>query len=373
MGKRLILAGGGTGGHIYPALAIGTGILSRWPASELLYVGGSRGLESRLAPASGFEFAGIPAAGWQGRTPANLARALAITWQGRAEAGEILRRFRPEAVICTGGYACLPTAAAAWQARIPVYLHEQNAFPGLASRLIARWAASLLLTFPEAAAYFPRRARQRITVTGLPVRPEIGRASREAALAFFGWDPTGLTILAAGGSQGAKSLNQAMLDVIKQFYRQKETRILLAAGSRDYEWLTNTLGEAGITWGGQENIRVEPYIDRMDLAYAAGDIFVGRSGASTLAEIASCGLPGILIPYPYAAGDHQTRNAQSLADKEAAILLPETGLTGPALTRTLAGLLSDGEKRRRMAANSAAAAKPQALADILAILAPVMA
>jgi UDP-N-acetylglucosamine--N-acetylmuramyl-(pentapeptide) pyrophosphoryl-undecaprenol N-acetylglucosamine transferase len=372
---RLVLCGGGTGGHIYPALAIAGSIRGRWPETEILYIGGAGGMESRIVPQAGWPFQGITAKGWQGRNISALPQALQASYRGRQEALEILSRFKPRAVVGTGGFVCLPVAAAAVQKRIPVYLHEQNAFPGIANRFISLWAEKIMVSFEEAAGRFPPNVRKRVAVTGLPVRADIAGAAREEALAFFHLQEGKKTILATGGSQGAKSINRAMLHVVKRLYRRPEVQVLLAAGARDYEQMAGELQKADIPWapedgerGRDSNIRMLPYIDRMDLAYKAAQLFVGRAGASTLAEITLCRLPAILIPYPYAAENHQAYNAASLRDKGAALVLEDERLTGPLLLERLEEILGDDDKRQAMAESSYKAAHGRALEDILDIL-----
>ncbi len=376
---RLILTGGGTGGHIYPALAIADGIRRRWPQTEILYVGASRGMESRVVPAAGYSFQGITAEGWQGRKISTLSNALKASYRGRQEALELLDRFKPRAVIGTGGYVCLPMAAAAAQKKIPVYIHEQNAFPGIANRLISLWAKKIMVSFGEAAGRFPPNVRKRVTVTGLPVRASITNAKKEEALAFFHLKEGKKTILAIGGSQGAQSINRAMLHVIKNLYHRQDVQVLLATGPRDYEQMAEELKKADIAWsyeegerGRESNIRMLPYIDRMDLAYGAAQIFVGRAGASTLAEITLCRLPALLIPYPYASENHQAHNAASLAGKGAAVVLEDQKLKGPLLLRSLEEIIGDENKRLAMAKASGEAARSQALDDILNIVKELM-
>ncbi|MCL1805026.1 MAG: undecaprenyldiphospho-muramoylpentapeptide beta-N-acetylglucosaminyltransferase [Clostridiales bacterium] len=369
---RLILTGGGTGGHIYPALAIGDGIKRRWPGTEIFYIGTKGGMESRIVPEAGYPFRGITAEGWQGRKIRSLASALRADHRGRREAANLLGALKPQAVIGTGGYVCLPVALAAIQKHIPVFIHEPNAFPGLTNRIISAWAKGIMVSFEEAAGYFPPHARKRVEVTGLPVRESIADADREEAYRFYGLGKGRVTILAAGGSQGAARINQAMLHVIRELNGSAGVQILFATGRRDYEQIKAELEEGGISPDRSEgggNIRVLPYIDRMDLAYAAADVFIGRAGASTLAEITLCGLPAILIPLPGAAENHQAHNAASLADRGGAMALEDRALTGPLLLKAVRELIDDGERRQAMSACSSQAAFKRALEDILDVLA----
>lgn len=368
---RVIVTGGGTGGHIYPAIAIAQGIMAKWPDSEVLYVGTAGGMESRIAPAAGIAFAAVTARGWQGRTPGQLVKALAAIRKGETEARKIVEAFSPQAVIGTGGYVCLPVAAAAILKKVPVYLHEQNAYPGLSNRLISIWAQRVMTTFEEAAAHFPPSVRKKILLTGLPVRQEIAAAGRQEACARLGLDPGKLTILAVGGSTGARSMNLAMLTVIRHFCKDPAVQILHACGQRDYEMMQQRLEEAGVLYSGENNILLRPYIDEMQYALGAADLCIGRAGAAFLAEMTLCGIPGILVPYPYASGDHQTYNARSLEQKQAAVVIEDKKLSGEMLLQRIQEILFNESRRAEMRNNSRKAARPEALNAILQVLSQI--
>jgi len=374
--SRIVLTGGGTGGHIYPALAIASGVKRRWPDTEILYIGAKGGMESHVVAETAFHFRGITAAGWQGRKILSLANAVKASIKGRMEAIKLLSAFAPRAVIGTGGFVCLPVAMAAAKKRIPVYIHEQNAYPGLANRLISSWAKQVMISFEEAADRLPLYAKKKAKLTGLPVRETIAGASASEAYSFYqlreGWK----TILVAGGSQGAERINRAMLHVIKSLYGQEGVQIIFATGQRDYPQMKEALESAGIGWetsseaGG--NVRMLPYIDRMDLAYAAADVFVGRAGATTLAEITLCRLPAILIPYPFHSDNQQLHNAASIGDKGGAVVIEDKQLTGPVLLNMLRELLDDDNRRMAMAECSYRASHSYALENILDVLAEIM-
>ena len=365
---RIIVSGGGTGGHIYPAIAIAKGLEEASPGTRVLYVGTGEGMESRIVPERGLEFKPIRARGWQGRKASSLIQALKTNTAGEKEAAAIIKEFKPDAVIGTGGYVCLPVAQAARKAGVPVYLHEQNAYPGLANRLISLWARGSMLTFEEARPLFPKSARRKAIYTGLPVRPEILSADRDRAREALGLAKGVPALLAAGGSRGAQSVNFAMLHVIKAFYGRDDVQVLMATGSRDYEKITEALAKENILYEGQKNIHLYPYLDHMELALAAADLYIGRAGATTLAELTVRGLPAVLIPYPFASADHQTWNAKSLVDKGAALLLEDKGLTGPKLLAEAKGLLENPERLAEMAKKSRACGKPQALEEIVSAL-----
>ena len=366
---KLIVSGGGTGGHIYPALAIADGLRQRLPQADIRYIGAKGGMESRIVPAAGYPFWGIRAEGWQGRKIRTLARALKADISGKKEAQALLSAFQPEAVIGTGGFVCLPVGMAAAQLRIPILLHEQNAQPGLTNRMIALWAKRIFINFEEAADRFPPFCKQKIRLTGLPVRQHIADADRAEACAYFQLEGDKKTVLAVGGSQGATSINRAMLYVVGKLHQNTDVQILFSTGQRDYRQMEEEMAAAGIEWeissGKRSNIRMLPYIDRMDLAFAAADLYVGRAGASTLAEITLNRLPAILVPLPHAAENHQAYNAASLADKGAAVTMEDQKLSGPALLQVLGELLADDRRRLAMADCSYLASHRRALDDIL--------
>ena len=373
---RIVFTGGGTGGHIYPALAIAEGVRKRWPDSEIRYIGAKGSMESRVVSEAGYPFMGVSAEGWQGRKPLKLAGALMTDIKGYKEASAYLDSFKPDLVIGTGGYVSLPVGLAAAAKRIPLYIHEQNALPGLTNKFLALRAKRIMLTFEEAAKRFPLSSGKKAVLTGLPVRASIVNADPDEALAFFNLDRGKKTILATGGSQGAAAINKAMLHVIGEVYQDPDIQVILAAGARGFRQMTEALSERKIKWDAQSaresNIRMYPYIDRMDLAYAIADIFVGRSGASFLAEISLRKLPAILIPLPGSAENHQYYNAQSLVNKGGAIMFAEKNLSGPSLYEALMALISDPEKLSLMGEGAYKAARGMALEAILDVISAEM-
>jgi UDP-N-acetylglucosamine--N-acetylmuramyl-(pentapeptide) pyrophosphoryl-undecaprenol N-acetylglucosamine transferase len=291
-----------------------------------------------------------------------------ILKRGYRQALNIMDRFRPQVVVGTGGYVCVPVILAARKRRISVLLHEQNAYPGLANRVLSLSADKVMLTFPEAIRYFPRLARGKMVWTGMPVRQEILATTREAGLKALDLDPNRLTVLATGGSQGAQSLNRAMIHVIKQRAGDSRIQIIHVTGHVDFEKVMVLLKEGGISPAERANIIVEPYLEHMEYALACADLCVTRAGAAFLSEMTSKGAPGILIPYPYATGDHQTHNAKSLEDAGAAVILTDQSLTGPRLLAQIEGLLFNAERRALMSENSRKIGKDDALRNILKLM-----
>ncbi|MBC7106849.1 MAG: undecaprenyldiphospho-muramoylpentapeptide beta-N-acetylglucosaminyltransferase, partial [Firmicutes bacterium] len=299
---RCVVTGGGTGGHIYPALAIARGLKERYGA-EVLYVGTVRGLEAELVPRAGLPFAAISAGGLRRRAdPGNLL-ALARTARGFFQAWALLGRWRPAVVVGTGGFVCGPAVLAAVVRGIPTLIHEQNAYPGLTNRLLAGLVRQVALTFPEAAAHLPRRAR--VAVTGLPVRPEIAEADRGAARRALGIGSESRVLLVFGGSRGARKINEAMVAVLRAFCGRPGVHVIHATGKTEYRDYAARLEASGIKIASCGNITLTPYLYDMAAALAAADLVVCRAGASTIAELTVRGLPAVLVPYPHAAARHQ--------------------------------------------------------------------
>jgi len=365
---KVIVTGGGTGGHIYPAIAIAKGILNNWPNARVLYVGTEEGMESRIVPAAGLDFATVSAKGWQGRKVDQLIIALKAVRKGKKQAQAIIEDFQPDIIVGTGGYVCLPMASASVKKKVPIIIHEQNAYPGLTNRLISLWSRAVMITFPEVSSHFPKSVQKKIVLTGLPVRPEIQAVTREKGYEKLGLNPGKLTILSVGGSRGAQSINMAMLHVIKSLYGSEKIQVVHACGRRDYEKMCRYLDESGILYNGEANIFLKAYIDEMQYALAAADICVGRAGAAFIAEITVRGVPAILVPYPYAVGDHQTYNAKSLVKNSAAILMEDKTLTGPRLLKQIQQLINDEDLRRKMKENSLKSGRPEALQNIMDVI-----
>jgi len=364
---RAIVTGGGTGGHIYPALAIAKGIREKLNG-KVLYVGTSGGMEADIVPREGLRFETITAAGLKRSfSPKNLK----VFWQagrGISEARKILSKYMPDAVIGTGGYVCGPVVlAAAWKG-IPTLIHEQNALPGITNRILSRFVRTVAVTFPDSIKYF--RQKEKVKVTGLPVRPEIlASASLQdkdaAPFSRLGLDPDRFLILSFGGSRGALSINRAMLNVIKELRGRPGVQVLHITGRLDYESFLAELSRQGIELVKNGNITVMPYLYNMQDALAAAGLVICRAGAATIAEITVMGLPSILIPYPYAAENHQEYNARALARRGAAELILDRELTGEVLMNKIRYLLETPGQLQKMGKAAKEFARPQALQDIL--------
>lgn len=365
---RVILTGGGTGGHIYPAVAIGQAIRQEWPAAEILYIGTKQGLENKIVPEAGFPLTLIEVEGWQRKFSLQAVKAGWKALRAFGVARKIMRGFAPQLVIGTGGYVCLPVVWAASRLGITTLLHEQNALPGLTNRLLASQVEQILLTFAAAKQYFPAKVQDRLQVTGLPVRPAILEMERQAGLDYFGLSPEKLTLVAVGGSRGAKTINQAMLSVCRKYAGDPRVQIIHLTGQSGYIEFIEALQAAGINWNNIGNIIIKPYLHEMEYVLACADLCVARCGAAFLAEMTVKGIPGILVPYPYAAENHQEYNARALVDQGAAELILDRDLTGDSLLAQVEQLLFQTEKRQEMARNSLRAGRPEAMKNIKKII-----
>jgi len=349
---RILVAGGGTGGHIIPALAIADELKARH-AAELLFVGTARGLESRLVPNAGYRLELIRVGQLNRVSLATRLRTLVDLPLGLLQCVRLLRQFRPHAVIGVGGYASGPVMGAAILLRIPTLAFEPNAVPGLANRLIGARVKAAAVNFEPAARYF-RNAH----VTGIPVRAEFFRlAPRPAGAASH--------LLVFGGSQGARTLNAIMPKIASSLLNKLPgLTILHQAGARHAETTLAAYQESGAP---PDRWQVAPFLDDMPRRFEAADLVLARSGASTVAELAAAGKPAVLVPLPTAADDHQRKNAEVMADAGAARVLLEPDLTPAQLEGTLSDLLATPEDLRRMAENARTLAHPDAAERIAAM------
>jgi undecaprenyldiphospho-muramoylpentapeptide beta-N-acetylglucosaminyltransferase len=358
MGRRAwaVIAGGGTAGHVTPAIAVAEALVARGhDRSSIHFVGAARGVEARLVPAAGFSVTLLPGRGIQRRpTPANLVAVAGIV-AGVVRALRLVRRLRPAVVVSVGGYASVPCVVAATLWRVPVVLAEQNATPGAANRLAARVARA-------AAVAFPQTPLPRAVVTGNPVRPGIlavdrSDAGRAAARAALGLPEGRRVLLVFGGSLGARRLNDAVLGAVAGWAGRGDLAVHHVTGPRDHDRVVAaapTLPPGGLVW------RPVPFEARMDLAYAAADLAVCRAGASTVAELTVVGLPAVLVPYPAATGDHQTHNARAVAAAGGAIVLADAECTGSRLAAEVEALLADPGRLAAMEAAMRRLARPDA-------------
>lgn len=360
---KVLVAGGGTGGHIYPAVTIARELQAQRPDCQILFVGTAQGLEADIIPKEGFPFTTIDVQGFQRKFSWDTFKTIGRLMKSLAQCRRILRDFKPDVVIGTGGYVCGPIVFMASLWGIPTAIQEQNVIPGVTNRLLARVVKLVLVGYMDAARYFPRGAK--IVATGNPVRPDIIDADRKGGISALGLHPGKRTILVAGGSRGARAINEAMLQVYRDFAKNNDIQILHATGSGEFEELQAKVRQLGIDWQCNGNIILKPYLYNMADAMAAADLIVYRAGAIGLAEIAVRGLPAVLVPYPYAAENHQEHNARLVEKKGAAVVITDKELTGERLSTTLRQLLSQPGILAGMAEASCDLARPQATQEIV--------
>lgn len=358
---NIIVSGGGTGGHIYPAITIIRTIQQKYPEAKFLYVGTTRGLEADIIPKEGLPFATVDIQGFERHlTPANLVRA-GKAMAGVAKAAKIVRDFHPDAVVGTGGYVCGPILLAASLMHVPTLIQEQNVVPGITNKILSKFVSKIAAGTEEAMKHFPA---DKVLCTGNPIRSEVMTACRAEGAAEFGFDPNRKTVLVSGGSRGARAINRAMIDVLVQAAANPAVQYLHVTGKNEYEDVIKRLHDAGLDLEQVKHIKVCPYLYDMPKAMAMADLAVFRAGATGLAELTARGIPSILIPYPYAAENHQEHNARALEEAGAARMILNKDLTSERLCAVLTELLSEEEKLAAMAAASRKMGRPQAAGDI---------
>jgi len=340
---RFLLSAGGTGGHIFPALAVAGALQDMLPGSEILFVGARGKMEMQKVPAAGYPIKGLWISGIERKTSLkNILVPIKIIWS-MIHAFVILLRFKPAVVAGFGGYASAATVKAASILGIPTLVQEQNSFPGITNKILAKSAKVICVAFEGMERYF---AKDKIIITGNPVRKSAIdlEGKNEEASDFFNLDPKKTTILLIGGSQGALSVNRSVAEGL-EFFVKNDIQFLWQTGSLFYDQAFSFLNEDN-----KNLIRIRKFIDRMDLAYAIADIVISRAGAIALSEIACTAKPSILIPLPSAAEDHQTKNAARLKEKDAAILIPD-GMAKERLYPELVELVNNREKRNSLSKN----------------------
>jgi UDP-N-acetylglucosamine--N-acetylmuramyl-(pentapeptide) pyrophosphoryl-undecaprenol N-acetylglucosamine transferase len=358
----VIVTGGGTGGHIYPALAIAKGMQSADPQTEILYVGTDAGMETKLVPEAGLKFASVPGQGLPRKISIETLKVGAKSLKALWETKQILKKFKPDLVVGTGGYVSGPVVLTAALFGIPTLLHEQNALPGVTNKILARFVRKVMVTFPDSMAHFGNQ--KKLILTGLPVRSEIGQVSRQDGAKRLNLDSKRLTLLITGGSRGARSINQAMFKVLKELSSHPEIQVIWATGKATHQETLKGLQEAEIQWK-RDNWKVLEYLKDMPAALACTDLWIGRAGAASLAELMVAGKPSILIPYPYAAENHQEYNARALEQVGAARVILDKDLNGETLWQTICDLTGQRDQLQQMAAKAVKAAEPDALNKIV--------
>ena len=337
---RLIIAGGGTGGHLFPGIAVAEEFLGRDPNNEVLFVGTERGIEARAVPAAGYPLELISAAGIRGKGVISQVKGACLMLYGYAQSRKILKTYRPDLVLGVGGYASLPMVLAARGMQIPRYIHEQNAIPGMTNKLLAKFADQVFITLEESAKFFPKDST---LLTGNPLRRQILQQAATPAGEEPRFGGQGrFRLLIFGGSQGAHAINLAMIAALPFLQRiNDKLEITHQTGALDADLVAEAYRKHGF------DAAVRPFIDDMASAYQRADLLICRAGATTIAELTACGRPTIFIPFPHAVDDHQRRNAEALLKKDAAFMLLERELSGEKLAGMISELMNAPEKLQR--------------------------
>lgn len=341
--KRIIISGGGTGGHVFPAISIANALRKIDPGIEILFVGAEGRMEMEKIPAHGYRIIGLPVAGINRKNLLRNFGVLVRLFKSLVKARRIIKDFKPDVAVGVGGYASGPVLRQAGRMGIPTLIQEQNSYAGVTNKLLAEKASAICVAYDGMEKYFPS---EKIVRTGNPVRQnfdDIGSLEKEA-YEYFGLDDSLPVILVLGGSLGAGSINDCLSGNIKVL-RDCDCQWLWQTGKYYYD---NVKSLVSASFCG--NVSVHGFIDRMDLAYAVADIIISRAGAGTISELCLVGKPVILVPSPNVAEDHQTKNASALADREAAVLIPDS-LVGKTLIVEAVRLVADREKRKRLSEN----------------------
>lgn len=358
--KRVILSGGGTGGHIYPAITIAKE-LAKLDDVEFLFVGTPNGMESKIIPREGYKFAPLEAAGLKRKLTLENISILLKTAGSLFKARKILQDFKPDVVIGTGGYVCGPILLAAALSHIPTLVQEQNVIPGVTNKILSRFVDKIALGYEDAASRFPHP--EKCVYTGNPIRPDVVSAKRVESRKLLGIHPEDFMVLITGGSRGAKTINTSMIGVHKHFKDTKNICLYHVTGDLGYD---NVNKELGCTEDGRygTSSRIIKYEYHMQNALAAADLIICRAGAISLAEVAAREIPSILIPYPYAAEDHQTFNARVFVAAGAAKMIVDQYVTDKELIQDIGDLMENPESLAMMAGSMGKLKKIHAGEDI---------
>ena len=347
---RIVIAGGGTGGHLYPGIAVAKELLSRHPKAQITFAGTARGIEARVIPREGFALDLLRSSGLKGKSLATAIRGALIAPVSLFDAWSIVSRRKPNLVIGVGGYSSGPVVLVAWLRGVPTLVLEQNAVPGLTNRLLARFVLAAAVTFESTKAFFGEKG----FVSGNPIRAEFV-ADSQPTEAHVDEQPFGVQVLVFGGSQGAHAINMAMVEAAPELAAGSPSlRLTHQTGERDVEVVRTAYGAAGV------QADVQPFFFDMGRRVRAADLIVCRAGATTIAEISAAAKPALLIPLPTATDDHQRRNAEVLASAGAAEMLLEADATGAVLAGRIKALAGDPDRRARLSARARTFARPDA-------------
>lgn len=343
---RLLVSGGGTGGHIYPALALINEIKKKDPTTEVLYVGTRKGLESKIVPDAGIDFKTIEIQGFKRSLSLENFKTVYLFLKSIHDSKKIIKEFKPDVVVGTGGYVCGSVVYAASRMHIPTVVHEQNSVAGVTNKFLSHFVDKVAICFDDVRKDFPT---EKIVFTGNPRAQQVAGMQNKNRLSEYGLANDKPTVLIFGGSRGAEKINSSALEAIKKF-ENVDFQVLFVTGRVHYDQIMKDAAKIDIP----QNVVIKPYIPNMPEILPEIDLIVGRAGATSLAEITALGIPSILIPSPYVTADHQTRNAMSLVTKSAAKIIKEQNLNGEILAQTVIDLMKNKEQRTQMAKNAEA-------------------
>ncbi len=339
--KKVIISGGGTGGHIFPALSIANALKRLDKDIEILFVGAEGKMEMEKVPEAGSKIVGLPVRGLQRKLTLSNLKVLWNLWRSLKKAKRVVQEFKPDVVVGVGGYASGPIGKVAANAGIPLVLQEQNSYAGVTNKLLAKKAAKICVAYEGMERFFPK---EKIIFTGNPVRKDLLNAANERAegIAFYGLDANKKTVLITGGSLGAGSINKAMVRWLEKIAGWKNVQVIWQCGSYYHKEL-----EEQLKGRMPENVKFMPFLKRMDLAYACADLVVARAGAGTISELCLLGKAAVLVPSPNVAEDHQTKNAMALVNKQAAVMVKDAEVV-ERLGEVMERLLQDDGERKSL-------------------------
>lgn len=353
---RVVLSGGGTGGHIYPAVAVARQCEAECPNASFLYIGGKRGLESKLVPQEKLPFASIDITGFRRSLSLENIKTIIRFVQGVRTSKALLRQFKPDVVVGTGGYVCGPVVYAASKLGIPTIIHEQNATPGLTNSFLSGYADTVAVSFAGSEAAFPKA--RHVLYTGNPRATTVRKADRSRGFASLGLPENSAVVLVVGGSRGAKAINQAMIEMAPQLSSLSGVHFVYVTGESYFDSTVDEIrAQAGSLPG---CLHVLPYVHNMPEVLACTSLIVNRAGASFLAEITSLGIPSVLIPSPNVTNNHQEANARALVQAGAAVMIVEKELSGLTLLHAISHIMKDAGVRERMSVAASRLGKPDA-------------
>ena len=356
---KVLLSGGGTGGHVYPAIAIANKIKEENPDAEILFVGTEKGIESEIVPKYGFELKTVTVQGFKRKIDFENVKRVFKLFKGLEQSRRIVKKFKPDVVIGTGGYVSGPVLFNASIRKVPAIIHEQNSFPGVTNKILAKMVTKVLTSFEDSHVRFPEETRSKLVLTGNPVRKEILIAKKSSSRRKLGIQEDKKIVLCYGGSGGSRKINDSMKLVIRNLVKD-DMAFIYATGKNFYEGFMEDISDLDL----KPYQKVVPYLEDMATALAACDIVIGSAGAISLAEITALGKPSIIIPKAYTAENHQEYNAKSIESKGAGIAILEKNLTPETLNETVFKLLGDRETLIDMSNASKEIGKPEAI-DII--------